>query len=75
MLTIGKNDKHTISIYFQKEKHFLSLVDVLFRNENEELYQIFSSIENKVEDIREDLSSNVIRFSDYFSDKKNVKVE
>lgn len=69
-LMIEKDGKQVISFYFKKKKHFLSLVDILFRNENEELYQIFSSIEDRVEDIRIDLNSNVINLSNYFVDKK-----
>lgn len=65
-----KDDNQVIS-FFKKERHLLSLVDILFRNENEELYQIFSSIENRAEEIRNDLNPNVINLSNYFIDKKN----
>ena len=61
---VGNNNKKIISFYFKKEKYLLSLVDILFRNENEELYQIFASIEDTVEDIRADLNVNVIKFFD-----------
>lgn len=64
-----KDDNQVIS-FFKKERHLLSLVDILFRNENEELYQIFSSIENRAEEIRNDLNPNVINLSNYFIDKK-----
>ena len=63
-----KGDNQVIS-FFKKERYFLSLVDILFRNENEELYQIFSSIENRAEEIRNDLNPNVINLSNYFIDK------
>ena len=43
-----KDDNQVIS-FFKKERHLLSLVDILFRNENEELYQIFSSIEELID--------------------------
>lgn len=65
-----KDDNQVIS-FFKKERYFLSLVDILFRNENEELYQIFSSIENRAEEIRNDLNPNVINLSNYFIDKNN----
>ena len=64
-----KDDNQVIS-FFKKERHFLSLVDILFRNENEELYQIFSSIEGKTEEIRNDLNPNVINLSSYFVGKR-----
>ena len=69
-LMTEKDDNQVIS-FFKKERHLLSLVDILFRNENEELYQIFSSIENRAEEIRNDLNPNVINLSSYFIDKKN----
>ena len=69
-LMTEKDDNQVIS-FFKKERHLLSLVDILFRNENEELYQIFSSIENRAEEIRNDLNPNVINLSNYFIDKKN----
>ena len=68
-LMTEKDDNQVIS-FFKKERHLLSLVDILFRNENEELYQIFSSIENRAEEIRNDLNPNVINLSNYFIDKK-----
>ncbi len=68
-LMTEKDDNQVIS-FFKKERHLLSLVDILFRNENEELYQIFSSIENRAEEIRNDLNPNVINLSSYFIDKK-----
>lgn len=69
-LMTEKDDNQVIS-FFKKERYFLSLVDILFRNENEELYQIFSSIENRAEEIRNDLNPNVINLSNYFIDKNN----
>lgn len=68
-LMTEKGNNQVIS-FFKKERHFISLVDILFRNENEELYQIFSSIENRAEEIRNDLNPNVINLSSYFTDKK-----
>lgn len=68
-----EKDDNQVIFFLKKKRHFLSLVDILFRNENEELYQIFSSIENRAEEIRSDLNLNVINLSGYFINKKKKK--
>lgn len=64
-----ENKENVIKGLFEKEEYLFSLSDVLFRNKNEELYQLFNKIENIVNSIKKDIDvpeNNVIDLSGKF---------